>query len=58
MGLTEFFQSSCTNVSQIIEFSTDFEFDYYLNPVALTLCYYILTFTSAFLLNPKVGTRS
>lgn len=57
LGFPAIYSSSCDNETDIrvMEFNTDLDYDHYINPVALILCYFVVTITSKALLGPQVN---
>ncbi|CAH1708045.1 unnamed protein product [Chironomus riparius] len=62
LGFPAIYTSSCDNATDIrvINFNEDLDLDHYLNPIALIICYLVVTLTSIILLEPQLmrsGTR-
>jgi hypothetical protein len=59
MGFSAIFKSSCDNGSDIrvMQFDDDLDLDHYLNPIALIVCYFIVTITAKVMLGPQVTKR-
>ena len=56
LGFPAIYTSSCDNATDIrvINFNEDLDLDHYLNPIALIICYLVVTLTSIILLDPQV----
>jgi hypothetical protein len=56
MGFPAIYSSSCDNGTDIrvMEFNANLDLDHYLNPVALIVCYFVVSITSKVLLGPQV----
>lgn len=56
LGFSDIYSSSCDNGTDIrvIEFNDSLDLDHYINPIALVLCYFVVTITSRVLLGPQV----
>ena len=56
LALTPILTSSCDNQSDIreVEFNSDLGSDYYINPIAILLCYYVVALSSNVLLRTMV----
>ncbi|XP_070500560.1 piezo-type mechanosensitive ion channel component isoform X4 [Chironomus tepperi] len=59
LGFPAIYTSSCDNATdiRIINFNEDLDLDHYLNPIALIICYLVVTLTSIILLEPQGYVR-